>query len=131
MRQFEKIGHFMSLACVLMALSSPAFGCSAGDKTEDIIYGCNQFIKFARKGYSRNDADTMRHLGECLGAVRTMLATEIAGDFICPSNEVKLIHAVTAFSLYVIQHPSELTAFYVVPMRQAFRAAYPCPGRNP
>ena len=118
-------------ACVLIALSLPSFASPDGGKTEDIIYGCNQFIKFARKGYSRQDADTMRRLGECLGAVRTMLATEIAGDFICPSSELKLIDAVSAFSLHIIQHPSELTAFYVVPMRQAFRAAYPCLGQNP
>lgn len=131
MNYYKQIGRILSLLCVTIALSSQSFAQSDGSKTEDIIYGCNQFIKFARKGYSRQDTDTMRHLGECLGAVRTMLATEIAGDFICPPPELKLIDAVTAFSLYIIQHPSEMTALYVVPMRQAFRTAYPCLGRNP
>ncbi|MCJ2049653.1 Rap1a/Tai family immunity protein [Methylobacterium sp. J-070] len=111
---------------VMATLASPALSSPTGEATEDIIDGCNQFIKFAHKGYSREDPDTMRHLGECMGAVRTMLATEIASDNICPTENVKLIDAVTAFSLYMIQHPSDLKTVYVVPMRQAFRAAYPC-----
>jgi Rap1a immunity proteins len=61
-----------------------------------------------------------------MGAVRTMLATEIAADNICPTENVKLIDAVTAFSLYMVQHPDDLKTVYVVPMRQAFRTAYPC-----
>ena len=110
----------------IAALASPAHSSPTGEAAEDIIYGCNQFIKFARKGYSRQDPDTMRHLGECLGAVRTMLATEIAADTICPTENTKLIDAVTAFSLYLIQHPNDLKTVYVVPLRQALRAAYPC-----
>lgn len=68
----------------------------------------------------------MRQIGECLGAVRTMLATEIAADSICPTESTKLIDAVTVFSLFVIQHPAEMKSIYVVTMRQALRAAYPC-----
>jgi hypothetical protein len=68
----------------------------------------------------------MRQIGECLGAVRTMLATEIVADSICPTESTKLIDAVTAFSLFVIQHPAEMKSIYVVPLRQALRAAYPC-----
>ena len=68
----------------------------------------------------------MRRLGECLGEVRTMLATEIAADAICPTENVKLIDAVTAFSLYLIQNPTDLKIVYVVPLRRALRAAYPC-----
>lgn len=68
----------------------------------------------------------MRQLGECVGAVRTMLATEIATDAICPAENTKLIDAVTAFSLYVIQNPAYLKIVYVLPLRQALRAAYPC-----
>lgn len=111
---------------VMASLVSPAHSSPTGEATEDIIDGCNQFIKFARKGYSRQDPDTMRHLGECLGAVRTMLATEIAADTICPTEKTKLIDAVTAFSLYVMHNPAELKTVYVVPLRQALRAAYPC-----
>jgi hypothetical protein len=83
-------------------------------------------FKFGRKGYSQQDLDTMRHLGECMGAVRRMLATEIAADNICPAENVKLIDAVTAFSLYMIEHLGDLKTVYVIPMRQAFRSAYPC-----
>lgn len=122
-------GTLKSLAlssAIAIAFASPGLGSPAGDAAEDIIDGCNQFIKFARKGYSREDVDTMRHLGECMGAVRTMLATEIASDNICPAENVKLIDAVIAFSLYMIQHPKDLKTVYVVPMREAFRKAYPC-----
>jgi hypothetical protein len=111
---------------VVVALASPAQSSPTGEATEDIIGGCNQFIKLARKGRSRQDPDTMRQLGECVGAVRTMLATEIAGDTICPTENTKLIDAVTAFSLYIIQNPAEMKVVYVVPLRQALRAAYPC-----
>ena len=107
-------------------LAGPVHSSTSGEATEDIIGGCNQFIKFARKGRWRQDPDTMRQLGECIGAVRTMLATEIAADTICPSENTKLIDAVTAFSLYVIQHPADLKTVYVVPLRQALRTAYPC-----
>jgi hypothetical protein len=125
-----RLGILIGTAAAALALvtsitcASPA--APSGEATEDIIDGCNQFIKFARKGYSRQDPDTMRHLGECLGAVRTMLATEIAADAICPTENTKLIDAVTAFSLYLIQHLSDLKTFYVLPLRQALRAAYPC-----
>jgi hypothetical protein len=111
---------------VVVALASPAQSSHTGEATEDSIGGCNQFIKLARKGRSRQDPDTMRQLGECVGAVRTMLATEIAGDTICPTENTKLIDAVTAFSLYIIQNPAEMKVVYVVPLRQALRAAYPC-----
>jgi hypothetical protein len=68
----------------------------------------------------------MRQLGECVGAVRTMLATEIAADNICPTENTKLIDAVTAFSLYIIHNPAEMKVIYVVPLRQSLRLAYPC-----
>jgi hypothetical protein len=106
--------------------ASPAHSLPAGEATEDIIGGCNQFIEFARKGRSRQDPDSMRQFGECVGAVRTMLATEIAADTICPTESTKLIDAVTAFSLYIFQNPTELKTVYVVPLRRALRAAYPC-----
>jgi hypothetical protein len=115
-------GVLVFMASLANAAPSP----SSGEVTEDIIGGCNQFIKFARKGRWRQDPDTMRQLGECIGAVRTMLATEIAGDAICPKESTKLIDAVTAFSLYVMHNPADLKTVYVVPLRQALRAAYPC-----
>ena len=111
---------------MMASLASAAHSSPTGDATEDIIGGCNQIIKSARKGHSRQDPDSMRQQGECFGAVRTMLATEIAADTICPTENTKLIDAVTAFSLYVIQHPTELQTVYVVPLRRALRAAYPC-----
>ena len=125
----ERLTFLRSIAMVLIVgtvLVCPAHSSPTGEAAEDIIDGCNQFIKFARKGRWRQDVDTMRRLGECLGAVRTMLATEIAADKICPTENVKLIDAVTAFSLYLIQHPADLKTVYVVPLRQALYAAYPC-----
>lgn len=116
----------IAMVLAVSILAGPALGSQTGEAAEDIIDGCNQFIKFARTGRSRQDVDTMRRLGECLGAVRTMLATEIAADEICPTENVKLIDAVTAFSLYLIQNPADLKTVYVVPLRQALRAAYPC-----
>lgn len=113
---------------VVAALARPAHSSPTGEATEDIIGGCNQFIKFARKGRWRQDPDSMRQLGECVGAVRTMLATEIAADTICPTENTKLIDAVMAFSLYIIQHPAEMKAVYVVPLRQSLRAACHCSG---
>ena len=116
-------------AAVFLLVASfavPTHSSPTGEATEDIIGGCNQIIKFARKGRSRQDPESMRQQGECFGAVRTMLATEIAADAICPTENTKLIDAVTAFSLYVIQHPAELKTVYVVPLRNALRAAYPC-----
>lgn len=120
------IGTAAAALAVMTSTTCASPTAPIGEAAEDIIDGCNQFIKFARKGYSRQDPDTMRHLGECLGAVRTMLATEIAADTICPTENTKLIDAVTAFSLYLIQHPDDLKTVYVVPLRQALRAAYPC-----
>jgi hypothetical protein len=126
------VKHLAFLSCPAIALIvtaifvGPAHSSSTGEETEDIIVGCNQFIKLIRKGRSRQDPDTMRQIGECLGAVRTMLATEIVADSICPTESTKLIDAVTAFSLFVIQHPAEMKSIYVVPLRQALRAAYPC-----
>ena len=131
-RLLTAVGHSASFSrpaaalIVSVLLASAAQSSPSGEATEDIIGGCNQFIKFARKGRSRQDPDTMRKLGECLGAVRTMLATEIAADTICPTESTKLIDAATAFSLYVIQNPAELKTVYVVPLRRALRAAYPC-----
>lgn len=127
------MGIFASFSCLTATLIftavlvGPVRSSPGGEATEDIIDGCNQFIKFARKGRSRQDPDTMRRLGECIGAVRTMLATEIAADAICPTESIKLIDAVTVFSLYVIQNPAVSKTVYVVPLRQALRAAYPCP----
>ncbi|MGH1592355.1 Rap1a/Tai family immunity protein (plasmid) [Methylobacterium phyllosphaerae] len=117
---------FASVLIVGMALVCPAHSSPIGEAAEDIIGGCNQIIKLARKGRSHQDPDSMREQGECLGAVRTMLATEIAADEICPTENVKLIDAVTAFSLYLIQNPTDLKVVYVVPLRRALRAAYPC-----
>ena len=111
---------------VTATLAGSAHSAPSGETTEDIIGGCNQLIKFARKGRWRQDPDSMRQLGECVGAVRTMLATEIADDIICPTENTKLIDAVIAFSLYVIQNPAYLKVVYVLPLRQALRAAYPC-----
>jgi len=111
---------------VVAALAGPAYSSPTGEATEDIIGGCNQFIKLVRKGRWRQDPDSMRQLGECVGAVRTMLATEIAADTICPTENTKLIDAVTTFSLYIIQNPAEMKTIYVIPLRQALRAAYPC-----
>jgi hypothetical protein len=119
-------GTAVAALVVVAALSSPVRGSPTGEATEDIIGGCNQFIKVARKGRWRQDPDSMRQLGECVGAVRTMLATEIAAETICPTENTKLIDAVTAFSLYIIQNPAEMRTVYVVPLRQALRAAYPC-----
>jgi hypothetical protein len=110
------------MASIASAAPSPPIG----EATQDIIDGCNQIIKFARKGRSHQGPDSMREQGECLGAVRTMLATEIASDAICPTENVKLIDAVTAFSLYVMHNPADLKTYYVVPLRQALRDAYPC-----
>jgi hypothetical protein len=125
--RFRILGGTATAALVVVAaLASPAHSSPTGEATEDIISGCNQFIKLARKGRWRQDPDSMRQLGECVGAVRTMLATEIAADTICPTENTKLIDAVTAFSLYIIQNPKEMKAVYVVPLRQALRAAYPC-----
>lgn len=126
MRFSDKFKPCSAILVVVMTLICPAHSSPTGEAAGDIIDGCNQFIKFARKGYSREDPDTMRHLGECIGAIRTMLAIEIAADNICPAGDVKLIDAVTVFSLYMMQHPGELKTVYVVPMRQAFRTAYPC-----
>lgn len=126
MRAFHAFGRLGTIPIVLAALSCSALSSPTGDAVEDIIDGCNQFIKLSHKGRSREDAVTMSRMGECLGAVRTMLATEIAADAICPAKSFKLVDAVTTFSLYMIRHPDDLKAVYVVPMRQAFRAAYPC-----
>lgn len=111
---------------MMASLASIAHSSPTGEATEDIIGGCNQFIKLARKGHARQDPNTMRQLGECVGAVRTMLATEIAADTICPTENTKLIDAVIAFSLYLIRNPAELKTVYVVPLRRALRATYPC-----
>ena len=46
-----------------------------------------------------------------------------AGD---AADKHKLIDDLIAFSLYMIQHPKDLKTVYVVPMREAFRKAYPC-----
>lgn len=119
-------GRFATIPLFLALLLYPAISAPTGDAVEDIIDGCNQFIKFSRKGRMRQDAVTMSRVGECLGAVRTMLATEVADGAICPAENTKLIDAVTAFSLYIIRHPGDLKVLYVVPMRQALRAAYPC-----
>jgi hypothetical protein len=54
---------YTTILVVVTALSAPTYGSPAGDAAEDIIEGCHQFIKFARKGHSREDPDTMRHLG--------------------------------------------------------------------
>lgn len=126
MTRLAPFGPSAAALIVLASLFGPACSSPTGEATEDIIGGCNQIIKFARKGRSRQDPDSIRTQGECLGAVRTMLATEIAADTICPTETTKLIDAVIAFSLYVIQNPAELKTVYVVPLRQALRAAYPC-----
>ncbi len=126
MRQPVSNGRLAAALIASVLLAGPAHSLPIGEATEDIIGGCNQFIKLARKGRSRQDPDSMRQLGECVGAVRTMLATEIAADAICPTESTKLIDAVTAFSLYVIQNPAEMKTPYVVPLRRALRAAYPC-----
>ncbi|GJE52451.1 hypothetical protein GOFOIKOB_5522 [Methylobacterium tardum] len=44
----------------MASLASAAHSSPTGDATEDIIGGCNQIIKFARKGHSRQDPDSMR-----------------------------------------------------------------------
>lgn len=54
------VGTTAGALVVMASLASAAHSSPTGDATEDIIGGCNQIIKFARKGHSRQDPDSMR-----------------------------------------------------------------------
>lgn len=116
---------------LLVLLNAPAQAASEGDNLSDIIDGCNQFIKFSRKGTPPRDADKLRRLGECIGAVRTTLAFLVRDDQICPPPRAKLIDAVTILSLRALQNPAELADKYVVVIHSSLMAAWPCVSSRP
>ena len=111
---------------LLSMLSAPAQAAPEGDTSADIIEGCNQFIKFSRKGTPPRDADKLRRVGECIGAVRTTLAFVVRDDAVCPPPLAKLVDAASIFSLRVLQHPEELRENYVVVIQRALVGAWPC-----
>ena len=116
----------LSGALLLGAIITPAQAAFEGDTSADIIEGCNQFIKFSHKGVPPRDADKLRRIGECIGAVRTTLAFGVKNDEICPPSQAKLIDAVTIFSLHVLHRRQELTENYIVAIRRALIDAWPC-----
>ncbi|WP_331295086.1 Rap1a/Tai family immunity protein [Methylobacterium hispanicum] len=111
---------------LLGILIVPVQAASEGEASADIIDGCNQFIKFSRKGTPPRDADKLRRLGECIGAVRTTLAFLVRDDAVCPPSHAKLVDAVNIFSLHVLRHPDGLRENYVVVIQRALVAAWPC-----
>ena len=111
---------------LLAGLSATAQAAAEGDTSADIIQGCNQFIKFSRKGTTPRDPDRIRRIGECIGAVRATLAFGVKDDDVCPPPQAKLINAITIFSLPVLRHPEELSENYVVVIRRALVDAWPC-----
>lgn len=111
---------------LLGVFCAPVQAAPEGDTAADIIQGCNQFIKFSRKGTPPRDGDKLRRLGECVGAVRSTLAFGVRDNDVCPPPQRKLIDAVTAFSAHILRHPYDLEENYVVVIRKALIAAWPC-----
>ncbi|MDQ0523223.1 Rap1a/Tai family immunity protein [Methylobacterium gregans] len=111
---------------LLGMLSVPVQAAPEGETSADIIEGCNQFIKFSRKGTPPRDADKLRRVGECIGAVRTTLAFVVRDDAVCPPPHAKLVDAAIIFSLHILQHPEELRENYVVVIQSALVGAWPC-----
>lgn len=116
---------------LLCMLSAPIQAAPQGEATADIIEGCNQFIKFSRKGTPPRDADKLRRLGECIGAVRATLAFLVKDGTICPPSQAKLIDAVGLLSTRVLQYPDELKENYVLVIQRSFVAGWSCGSAKP